>query len=156
MSEREGKFLVQGLNMRYKGFWTSAAQDKKKGSGIGILIEDKWEKHVGAVKRYSEYTIEVRMYFKQLELILLGVYIPPNDKTISKKVQQRIVETVANRKKQTQIIVFGDFNHTVDNVLDRQHPQTTNYKRLPLFNWLKKQDFVDSYRSLHPTREAYT
>ena len=41
MSEREGKFLAHGLNMRYKGYWTSAAQDKKKRSDIGILIEKK-------------------------------------------------------------------------------------------------------------------
>jgi hypothetical protein len=64
----------------------SAVLDKKKGSGIGILIDETWKKHVGAVKRYSEYMIKVKLYFKQLVLIVIEVYIPPNDKTISKKV----------------------------------------------------------------------
>jgi len=100
--------------------------------------------------------IEITLYFKQLELVVITVYIPPNDKIIGRNIQQKIVETVLKRKKQTQIIVMGDFNHTVDNILDRQHPQTTNYKRLPIFNWMKKQDFKDTYRDLNPTSQQYT
>ena len=108
------------------------------------------------MKRISEYMIEVRLYFRQLELVIIGVYIPPNDKLISKKIQQKIVEIITNRKRHTEIVILGDFNHTVDNILDRQHPQTTSYKRLPIFNWLKRQDFADSYRSLHPKEKMYT
>ena len=63
---------------------------------------------------------------------------------------------VTSRKKHTEVIVLGDFNHTVDNTLDRQHPQTTGYKRLPIFSWLKRQNFIDSYRNLHPNEKAYT
>jgi exonuclease III len=51
---------------------------------------------------------------------------------------------------------MGDFNHTANNILDRQHPQTANYKRLPIFNWMKKQNFSDTYRDMHPTRQQYT
>ena len=134
IAEREGKFLIYNQTAQYKGYWTSAVTDKKKGSGVGILIDERWEKHVGAVKRVSEYMIEVWLYFKQLELVILGVYIPPNDKPICKKIQQKIVEVVTSRKKHTEVIVLGDFNHTVDNTLDRQHPQTTGYKRLPIFS----------------------
>jgi len=98
----------------------------------------------------------VRLYFKQLELVVLEVYIPPNDKLISKKIQQRIVEIVTNKKRCIKIVILSDFNHTVDNVLDRQHLQTSSYKRLPIFSWLKRQDFVDSFRSMHLAKEAYT
>jgi hypothetical protein len=66
------------------------------------------------------------------------------------------VEIITNKKKHTEVIILGDFNHTVDNILDRLHPQTTGYKKLPVFNWLKRQDFTDSFRSLHPTERAYT
>jgi hypothetical protein len=51
---------------------------------------------------------------------------------------------------------MGDFNHTADNILDRQHPQAANFKRLPIFNWMKKQDFSDTYRDMHPTSQKYT
>jgi len=67
-----------------------------------------------------------------------------------------VVEVITSRKKHTEVVILGDFNHTVDNILDRQHPQTINYKRLPLFSWLKRQEFTDAYRSLHPTEKTYT
>ena len=62
--------------------------------------------------------IEVRLYFKQLELIVIGVYIPPNDKVISKNIQQKVVEVITSRKKHTEVVILGNFNHTVDNILD--------------------------------------
>jgi exonuclease III len=134
ITEKEGKILVHNLNTRFKGYWTSAASDKKKGSGVGILIDETWEKHVGAVKRPNEYMIEVKLYFKQLVLIIIGVYIPPNDKATSKKIQQKIVKIVTNKKKHTEVIILEDLNHTVNNILDRLHLQTTGYKKLSVFN----------------------
>ena len=101
---------------------------------MGILIEEQWEKHVGAVKKINEYVIEVILYFKQLELVILGVYIPPNDKTARRLIQQKIVETVTQKKRRTQVVICGDFNHTANNILDRQHPQSENFKRLPIFS----------------------
>ena len=55
-----------------------------------------------------------------------------------------------------QIVIMGDFNHTADNILDRQHLQTANFKRLPIFNQMKKQDFNDTYRDMHPIQQDYT
>jgi exonuclease III len=156
LTESEGKFLMHAANRKYVGFWASAAKDKKKGSGVGILVEEQWEKHVGAVKKINEYMIEIILYFKQLELIILGVYIPPNDKIAGRLIQQKIVEIISKRKRQTQVVIFGDFNHTANNVLDRQHPQPVNFKRLPIFNWIRKQDFCDTYRDMHPMCQKYT
>ena len=59
ITEKEERFLLQNHNIQYRGYWVNAAPDKKKGSGIGILIDEKWEKHVGAVRRISEYILEV-------------------------------------------------------------------------------------------------
>ena len=92
ITKKERKIIMHNLNTRFKGYQTSVASDKKKGSGVGILIDETWEKHVRAVKRPNEYMIEVKLYFKQLVLIMIGVYIPPNDKAISKKIQQKIVK----------------------------------------------------------------
>jgi len=39
--KREGRFLAYAANKKYIGYWTNAAEDKKKGSGIGILIEEQ-------------------------------------------------------------------------------------------------------------------
>jgi exonuclease III len=100
--------------------------------------------------------IELILYFKQLELVVLGVYIPPSDKLIGKNIQQKIVEIVTKKRRQTQIVILGDFNHTANNILDRQYPQAANFKRLPIFNWMKKQNFSDSYRDMHPTSQEFT
>ena len=41
LTEREKKFLTYAAGKRYVGFWTNAAEDKKKGSGIGIVIDEQ-------------------------------------------------------------------------------------------------------------------
>jgi len=51
---------------------------------------------------------------------------------------------------------LGDFNHIANNILDRQHPQAANFKRLLMFNWMKKQNFSDTYREMHPTSQEFT
>jgi len=53
---------------------------------------------VDAVKKINEYMIELILYFKQLELVVLGVYIPPSDKAIGKSIQQKIVEIVTKKR----------------------------------------------------------
>ena len=111
---------------------------------------------MGVVKKINEYILKIILYFKQLELVILEVYIPPNNKAAGKLIQQKIVEVVFKKKNQTQIVILGDFNHTANNVLDRQHPQSESFKRLPIFNWMKKQNFSDTYRDMHPTSQEYT
>src|SRR6185295_14043610 len=118
LTEREGKFLTYAANKKYIGYWSSAAEDKKKGSGVGILVEEQWEKHVGAVKRINKYMIEITLYFKQLELLVIGVYIPLSNKEVARSIQQKIVEIVSKKKRRMQIVVIRDFNHTANNILD--------------------------------------
>ena len=77
---------MYNTSKKYIGYWVNAVEDKKKGSGLGILVEEHWKKHVGAVKRINEYIIEIILYFKQLELVIVGVYIPPNNKMITKNI----------------------------------------------------------------------
>ena len=120
------------------------------------MVEEQWEKHVGAVKKINEYLIEITLYFKQLELLIVGVYIPPNNKIVAKSIQQKIVEIISKKKRRMQIVIMGDFNHTANNILDRQHPQATSFKRLPIFSWMKKQNFSDTYRDMHLTHQGYT
>ncbi|CAG8662315.1 4134_t:CDS:2, partial [Paraglomus occultum] len=69
---------------------------------------------------------------------------------------QKIVEVITTTKRHTELILPEDTNQPADNILDKQHPQVLNYKRLPLFNWLKRQNFTDSFRNLNPLERAYT
>ena len=49
-------------------------------------------------------------------------------------IQQKIVETITKKERQTQVVIMEDFNYTVNNILDRQNPQTTSFKKLPIFS----------------------
>ncbi|CAG8805221.1 16332_t:CDS:1, partial [Gigaspora rosea] len=91
VSAKEGYFLTSNL-VNYNGFWSSSNTNKKKGSGVSLLVRKDWEKHLGQVVRYSEFMIEAVFYFKQLEIVIITVYLPPNDKDKIKRVQQEIVK----------------------------------------------------------------
>ena len=84
INEKEGKCTMNRFVSEYKSFWANAKVDKKKGSGVGILIENKWEKHIGNIERINEFILTVRLYFKQMQLIIGVVYLPPNDKDLYK------------------------------------------------------------------------
>ena len=77
---------MYNLNTQYKSYWLSIAEDKQKGSGIGILVDRKCKKYVDAVKKVSKYIMKICIYFRQLKLVIVRIYIPPNDKISIKKV----------------------------------------------------------------------
>ena len=69
---------------------------KKKGSGVGILIRNDWKNHLEHLVRRNKYIIEANFYFKQLELVVIVVYIP---KEMCKIIQQEIVRRYLNRSR---------------------------------------------------------
>ena len=77
----------------YKSFWSSADSNKKKGSGVGLLISQQWEKHLGQVERKSEYWISANFMFKQLEVMVIMVYILPNDKE-KKNMIEKVIKVI--------------------------------------------------------------
>ncbi|CAG8795278.1 40003_t:CDS:2 [Gigaspora margarita] len=58
---------------------TGSSPDKKKGSGLGVLISEKIQKHKGNFQRHNEYLLEFHIISKHLKLNILIVYLPPND-----------------------------------------------------------------------------
>ena len=39
LQEVEGKFILRE-NQKFKGFWSAADENKKKGSGVGIILRE--------------------------------------------------------------------------------------------------------------------
>ena len=109
ISEKEGKYILME-NGDNKSYWASADIVKKKGSGVGIIVSNKWEKHLGKIDRISEYMLVARFFFKQLELVVIIVYFPPNNKFIEKQLQQELVKIVTNGNSSSSFIVMRDFN----------------------------------------------
>jgi exonuclease III len=101
--------------------------------------------------------IGAKFYFKQVELTIVVVYIPPSDKEKTRKLQQRIVNMYIERASNSQFIVMGDFNYVVDSKLDKLSSSKNNCSRtLPLHKWIMRQGFGDTYRICNPELRGFT
>lgn len=110
ISERQGKFMLK-KDSEYLSFWTSAEENKLKGSGVGILINKIWEKHVGRITRCSSYYIDTLLVFSKVKILVIVAYIPPNNKEIKKLLQQQIIKKIReNERKNIKVIILGNFN----------------------------------------------
>src|SRR5260364_215704 len=144
-------------NTGFISFWSNTNREKKKGSGVGILVSKKWEQFLGKVHRENEYFIEVIFYLKQLIIRVMMIYIPPNDKIQARKVQQLVIKRLANRTPETEVIIMGDFNHVIDETLDKQKAYPHQYKKpLPLHTWLTNSDCIDTFRKMNPKIKKFT
>ena len=109
ISEKEGRYIMIE-DKENKSYWANADGNKKKGSGVGIIVSNKWEKHLGKIDRISEYMLVARFFFKQIEIVVVVVYFPPNNKSIEKYIQHELVKIVTNGGLSSNYIVLGDFN----------------------------------------------
>ena len=80
ITQEKGKHINRTLN-GYLGFWSSKAQ-KIKGSGVCILLNPKWEKHIAKVEKFNEYHIRITLLFKSCTIYINQIYSPPNDRQI--------------------------------------------------------------------------
>ena len=154
ISSKEGMWITRE-HTKFRSFWSSSNKDKKKGSGVGLLISDQWEKYIGQIDKVNEYLISVSLVLKQLEIIIIMLYIPPNNEYEKKIVQKKIIEKFINRSLRSQVVVIGDFNSIIDPELDRS-PILRQIKQDPLLNWLQKQEFLDAFRTIYPRTKRFT
>jgi len=122
-----------------------------------LLVDKQWEKHLEQIEKINEYMIVARFMFKQLDIIVIMVYMPPNDKEKRKMLQKTIIDCYIKRLPRTQIIVMGDFNCVADASLDRKlNQEKRQIKPNPLLNWFKRQEFKDVYRTVNPDLREYS
>ncbi|CAG8856695.1 21940_t:CDS:1, partial [Gigaspora margarita] len=62
--------------------------------------------HLDQIKWESSYYIEATFIFKQLELIIILVYLSPNNREITKLVQQKIITKVVQGSQRNQYIII--------------------------------------------------
>ena len=48
-TERQNKFSMN-RQVDYVGIWADTEENKKKGSGVGLIMNKKWKKHLSQVK----------------------------------------------------------------------------------------------------------
>jgi len=155
ISEKEGQYIISHRE-KIDSFWTNAEKGKNKGSGVGILVSKNWSKHIGQIRKHSSYLLEVHFFFKQLELVVFIVYIAPNSQPRRKEVQRVVMREVAQRKPNMHFIVMGDFNHVIQPSIDKSNGTNNNFKKLPLHGWMRKQNFVDTFREMYPNKKSFS
>ncbi|CAG8628396.1 1403_t:CDS:2 [Dentiscutata erythropus] len=125
---------------------SDAETGKAKGSGLGIIIRKTWEKHIGKIVRKSLYYMSCMLYFKKVNIVIILVYLTPNNKNTLKQTQQHVIKGLqeAIDKKETHYIILGDFNCNPNN--DTQYTYKYNPKaKHALIKWLQRTGFIDMY-----------
>ena len=96
--------------------------------------------------------------FKQLEIIIIMIYLPLNDKESRKEVQKAIIDKYIKRLPKTQLVIMGNFNSVADINLDRQTKlKKKKYSKPdPFIKWLERQEFKDVFRVVNPEACEYS
>ncbi|CAG8668049.1 22417_t:CDS:1, partial [Gigaspora rosea] len=53
----------------YRNYWSSSDQKKHKASGVGLLIDGPWSKHITKIERPSAYALKVSFTFKKAAIL---------------------------------------------------------------------------------------
>jgi exonuclease III len=123
-------------NPEYVSFWTNK-DNKIKGSGVCIIINKKWEKHLGKVNRIGAYYIEARLLFKNCTLIVGVVYMSPSDTEKQKELTNHIKNEFMNHsKKNRYYVLIGDLNSYFDKSMDYSGPSKLAKKISSIITWL--------------------
>jgi exonuclease III len=186
LNERDGKFLEQSMALTKKFFWSRSNLDKRKGYGVAIGIDTKWEKYVGKVTRCGGYALSITLYMKQCKITITTIYKEPNNPEAADKIIEYLNKEVFKGYRvegNHYHIITGDLNSTINEALDRQissRSQKQNTRKTKagnskdtqahiktkhncgsngsrkILHWLKDKGFLDTFRECHPTSRAYT
>jgi exonuclease III len=154
--DRKHRKFWNKQTLEYTSFWTNK-DNKIKGSGVCIMINKKWEKHIGKVNRIGAYYIEAWLLFKNCTLIVGVIYIPPSDTKIQSELTSYIKKEFTNHsKKNRYYILIGDLNSYLDRTLDYSGPSKLGKKPSNIITWLDNAFFTDTYRKLNPKKRCFT
>jgi exonuclease III len=136
----------------YHTIWNPANNTQ---AGTSIFIHENIFNHYYKSTHLKHYITSCFFQFKQkTKLCITQVYIP-HDITEKKKTTLYLSSLIQqNLQNNILHIIMGDFNATPKPSLDREH--TTNTKpESKIYNKLKN-NFYDSFRTIHPTTKEYT
>ena len=53
-------------------------------------------------------------------------------------------------------IVIGNFNYIIQLSIDKSNEMNNNFKKLLLHSWMRKQNFVDTFREMYPNKKSFS
>ncbi|CAG8857428.1 10553_t:CDS:1, partial [Gigaspora margarita] len=115
-------------------------------SGVGVLVNKKWSKHIGRVVKYRPYLIRIEFFFKKVVFQVWVLYLPPANKKINKEVLQTLMRKTYNQKINMYIYIVGDFNAVGSTIIDTNNSSHKNQELgKTLIEWLRNRNFIDIF-----------
>ena len=119
--------------------------DQKK-AGVEILISDKIDFQIKAVKRHKEgHYIMIKESIQEEDIATINIYAP------NIGALQYVRQTLTSMKEEinSNTIIVGDFN-TPLTAMDRSTKQKINKETQTLKDTMEQLDLIDIYRTFHP------
>ena len=124
--------------------------DQKK-AGVAILISDKIDFQIRAVKRDKEGQYITIKGSIQEDITNINIYAP----NIGAPQYLRQILTSMKEEMNSKTIIVGDFN-TPLTTMDRSTKQKINKETQTLKNTMDQLDLIDIYRTFHPKTINFT
>ena len=125
--------------------------DQKK-AGVAILISDKIDFQMKAVKRDKEgHYIMIKGTIQEEDITIINIYAP----NIGAPQYVRQILTRMKEEINNNTIIVGDFN-TPLTTMDRSTKQKINRETQTLNDTMDQLDLIDIYRTFHPQTINFT
>ena len=122
------------------------ANGDQKNAGVAILISDKIDFQIMAVKRDKEgHYIMIKGSIQEEDITIINIYAP------NIGAPQYVRQMLMSMKKEinSNTIIVGDFN-TPLTTMDRSTKQKINKETQTLKDKMDQLDLTDIYRTFHP------
>ena len=119
-------------------------EDQKK-AGVAILISDKIDFEMKAVKREKEHYIMITGSIQEENITIINIYTP----NIGELQHVRQMLTSMKGEINSNTIIVGDFS-TPLTPMDRSTKQKINKETQTLNDTMDQLELIDIYRTFHP------
>ena len=126
-------------------------EDQKK-AGVAILLSDKIDFEIKAMKRHKErHYIMIKVSIQEEDITITNIYVP--NIGAPQYVRQMLTSMKGDINNNT--IIVGDFN-TPLTPMDRSTKQKINKETQTLNDTMDQLDLIDIYRTFHPKTMNFT
>ena len=125
---------------------------EKKKAGVTMLISDKIDFEIKAVKRDKErHYIMIKGSIQEEDITIINIYAP----NVGAPQYVRQMLTSMKGEINNNTIIVGDFN-TLLTPMDRSTKQKINKETQTLNDTIDQLDLIDIYRTFHPKTMNFT
>ena len=128
------------------------ANGNQKKAGVAILLSDKIDFEINAMKRDKEgHYLVIKGSIQEDDITLINIYAP----NIGAPQYVRQMLTSMKGEINSNTIIVGDFN-TPLTPMDRSTKQKINKETQTLNDTIDQLDLIDIYRTFHPKTMNFT